>query len=43
MSSELLQLAGVHKHFGAQVVLNDVDFRVAPGDIVGLVGPNGSG
>ena len=43
MSSELLQLAGVHKHFGAQVVLNDVNFRVAPGEIVGLVGPNGSG
>lgn len=43
MSSELLQLASVHKHFGAQVVLNDVNFRVAPGEIVGLVGPNGSG
>ncbi|RDV00616.1 ABC transporter ATP-binding protein [Trinickia dinghuensis] len=43
MSSELLQLAGIHKHFGAQVVLNDVNFRVAPGEIVGLVGPNGSG
>jgi branched-chain amino acid transport system ATP-binding protein len=43
MSSELLQLAGVNKRFGAQIVLNDVTFRVAPGEIVGLVGPNGSG
>jgi branched-chain amino acid transport system ATP-binding protein len=43
MSSELLQLAGVHKRFGAQVVLNDVNFNVVPGEIVGLVGPNGSG
>lgn len=43
MSSELLQLAGVNKRFGAQVVLNDVTFGVAPGEIVGLVGPNGSG
>jgi branched-chain amino acid transport system ATP-binding protein len=43
MSSELLRLAGVHKHFGALVVLNDVNFGVAPGEILGLVGPNGSG
>ncbi len=43
MSSRLLQLRGVRKQFGAHVVLNDVAFEVAPGEIVGLVGPNGSG
>jgi len=43
MSSELLRLVGVHKHFGAQIVLNDVNFAVSPGEIIGLVGPNGSG
>lgn len=43
MSSELLRLSGVNKHFGAQVVLNNVNFAVSPGEIVGLVGPNGSG
>ncbi len=43
MSSELLRLSGVRKQFGAHVVLNDVTFQVAPGEIVGLVGPNGSG
>lgn len=42
-AAPLLELVGVHKHFGAHVVLNDVGFRVAPGEIVGLVGPNGSG
>jgi branched-chain amino acid transport system ATP-binding protein len=44
VSSEfLLQLQGVNKRFGGHVVLNDVSFGVAPGEIVGLVGPNGSG
>jgi len=39
----LLQLNGVQKRFGGLVVLNDVGFSVAPGEILGLVGPNGSG
>jgi branched-chain amino acid transport system ATP-binding protein len=39
----LLELVGVRKQFGAHVVLGDVAFEVAPGEIVGLVGPNGSG
>lgn len=46
MSSEpkvLLRLTGVQKRFGGLVVLNDVGFSVAPGEILGLVGPNGSG
>jgi branched-chain amino acid transport system ATP-binding protein len=33
----------VRKRFGGFVVLNDVSFAVAAGEIVGLVGPNGSG
>lgn len=43
MSTELLRLQGVNKRFGGNVVLNDVSFAVAPGEILGLVGPNGSG
>ncbi len=43
MSSDLLELLGVRKQFGAYVVLNDVAFSVSAGEIVGLVGPNGSG
>lgn len=43
MSSELLQMAGVNKRFGGLVVLNEVTFGVSPGEILGLVGPNGSG
>ncbi len=43
MSSELLRLDKVNKRFGGHVVLSDVSFTVAPGEILGLVGPNGSG
>ena len=44
MSSEpLLHLQGVGKQFGAQVVLDQVTFGVGAGEILGLVGPNGSG
>ena len=42
-SRELLRLAGVGKRFGGFVVLNDVGFALRAGEIVGLVGPNGSG
>ena len=29
--------------FGAVVAVDDVSFRVAPGEVVGLIGPNGAG
>ena len=34
---------GVEKHFGAVRALDGVDFAVAPGECVGLVGHNGAG
>lgn len=34
---------GVTRQFGARVVVEDVDLEVAPGEVVGLVGPNGGG
>jgi cobalamin transport system ATP-binding protein len=36
-------LSGVTAGYGARTVLRDVALRVAPGEMVGLVGPNGSG
>jgi branched-chain amino acid transport system ATP-binding protein len=39
----VLEAAGVTHRFGALVVLDAVDFRVGPGEAVGIVGPNGAG
>ena len=39
----ILELRGVEKSFGAVQVLHGVDLRVAPGEVVGLVGDNGAG
>ena len=38
-----LELHGVSKSFGGVRVLSDVDFRVAAGEVVGLLGDNGAG
>src|SRR6187455_3248638 len=41
--SPILELRGVSKSFGAVQVLYDVDFHVAPGEVMALVGDNGAG
>jgi ABC-type branched-subunit amino acid transport system ATPase component len=38
-----LVVSGLAKRFGGQVAVDDVSFTVAPGTILGLIGPNGSG
>jgi branched-chain amino acid transport system ATP-binding protein len=42
-SRSILAAQDVHKHFGALVVLDGVDFHVASDEAVGVVGPNGAG
>ena len=41
--SALLQTQGLQKHFGGVRALGPVDFHVDAGEIVGIIGPNGSG
>jgi len=39
----LLEIKGVSKYFGGLVAVDEVDFQVNEGEIVGLIGPNGAG
>ncbi len=39
----LLQVVGARKQFGGLVAVNDMQFDVRAGEIVGLIGPNGAG
>lgn len=39
----VLACAGVHKRFGALVVLDDIDFSLGADEALGIVGPNGAG
>jgi len=43
VSEILLSAKGVVKEYGGLVAVNNVDFHVAQGEIVGLVGPHGAG
>jgi len=39
----VLEAKGLTKHFSNIVAVNDVSFRIEPGDVYGYLGPNGSG
>src|SRR5262245_5772633 len=41
--SALLEARGLSKHFGGVLALDGLDLAVAPNEILGLIGPNGSG
>ena len=44
MAEELaIDVTGMTKRFGDRTVVNDIALQVAPGEIYGFLGPNGSG
>jgi len=43
MSAAIVQMSSVSKHFGSQRVLGNLDWQVAPGQVIGLLGRNGAG
>jgi branched-chain amino acid transport system ATP-binding protein len=43
VSSALLELSKVTKHFGGLAAVQDVDLQVNPTEIVSIIGPNGAG
>ena len=43
MSTPIIEMRGIQKHFGAVHALRNVNFRLAPGEILGLVGDNSAG
>jgi branched-chain amino acid transport system ATP-binding protein len=41
--STLLRVSGLGKHFGGLRAVDNVDFEVRHGEVLGLIGPNGAG
>lgn len=39
----MIEIKNINKNFGTHEVLKDVNFTVAPGDCIGIIGANGSG
>ena len=38
-----LQVQGLSVRYGRQVIVNDISFTIAPGEVLALIGPNGAG
>lgn len=42
-ATPVLELQGIGKEFGAIRALSDIDLKISPGDVLGLMGDNGAG
>lgn len=43
LGKDVLTVQGLTKRYGEQAVVDNVDFRLEPGDRLGIIGPNGAG
>ena len=43
MNEHIINVAAISKRFGTQQVLDTLDWKVAPGQVIGLLGRNGAG
>jgi ABC-2 type transport system ATP-binding protein len=39
----MVEVQGLHRYFGSLRAVNDVSFRIQPGQVFGFIGPNGAG
>lgn len=40
---DILHIQGISKHYGKVTALQEIAFQVSPGEIFGLIGPDGAG
>ena len=43
MGSKVIEVDGISKAYGDNLLINDLSFSLPPGGIVGVIGPNGAG
>jgi sulfate-transporting ATPase len=43
LGDQVIEFAGVRKAYGDRLLMDDVNFRIPAGAIVGIIGPNGAG
>ncbi len=43
LGNEVIEFKGVSKGYGERLLIDDLNFKVPPGAIVGIIGPNGAG
>ncbi|HEX3464364.1 MAG TPA: energy-dependent translational throttle protein EttA [Candidatus Elarobacter sp.] len=43
LGDQVIEFKGVRKAYGDRLLMEDVDFRIPAGAIVGIIGPNGAG
>jgi len=43
LGSKVIEVTGLKKHMGEKLLIENLDFSLPPGGIVGVIGPNGAG